>query len=120
MTMLERKQSMGDGIASESAEIVPPAPHLDVDVGAWALPIDLGELERLAIGEALRRVGGNRTHAARLLGISLRTLRNKLRTWRQSEGLPTGEEADAGVGSCQERDTRMAQSSQRTTEEQAA
>jgi two-component system response regulator FlrC len=45
----------------------------------------LEELERLAIGEALRRVGGNRTHAARLLGISLRTLRNKLRAYRESQ-----------------------------------
>jgi transcriptional regulator with GAF, ATPase, and Fis domain len=50
------------------------------------LPLDLGALERLAIGEALRRVNGNRTHAARLLGIGLRTLRNKLRAWRQQEG----------------------------------
>ena len=33
--------------------------------------------------EALRRVRGNRTHAARLLGISLRTLRNKLREYRE-------------------------------------
>ncbi|HET9599372.1 MAG TPA: sigma-54 dependent transcriptional regulator [Anaeromyxobacteraceae bacterium] len=48
------------------------------------LPLDLAALERLAIEEALRRVGGNRTHAARLLGIGLRTLRNKLRTWRLS------------------------------------
>jgi two-component system response regulator FlrC len=47
------------------------------------LPIDLGQLERLAIDEALRRVNGNRTHAARLLGISLRTLRNKLRAQRE-------------------------------------
>ncbi len=42
------------------------------------LPIDLDSLERLAIAEALRRVNGNRTHAARLLGIGLRTLRAKL------------------------------------------
>jgi hypothetical protein len=42
-------------------------------------PLALAELERMAILEALRRVHGNRTHAARLLGISLRTLRNKLR-----------------------------------------
>jgi two-component system response regulator FlrC len=48
------------------------------------LPLDLSELERLAIGEALRRVGGNRTHAARLLGIGLRTLRNKLRAFREA------------------------------------
>lgn len=51
---------------------------------APGLPLDLGELERLAIAEALRRVEGNRTHAARLLGIGLRTLRNKLRLYRQA------------------------------------
>ncbi|MBK9518747.1 MAG: sigma-54-dependent Fis family transcriptional regulator [Anaeromyxobacter sp.] len=48
------------------------------------LPIDLGQLEKLAIEEALRRVNGNRTHAARLLGIGLRTLRNKLKAWREA------------------------------------
>jgi two-component system response regulator FlrC len=46
------------------------------------VPIDLASLERLAIQEALRRENGNRTHAARVLGISLRTLRNKLREYR--------------------------------------
>jgi two-component system response regulator FlrC len=51
------------------------------------LTIDLGQLEKLAIEEALRRVHGNRTHAARLLGIGLRTLRNKLKAWREA-GLP--------------------------------
>jgi len=47
-------------------------------------PIHLPTLERLAIAEALRRVKGNRTHAARLLGIGLRTLRNKLRAAREA------------------------------------
>jgi two-component system, response regulator FlrC len=47
------------------------------------LPLALADLERLAIEEALRREKGNRTHAARLLGIGLRTLRNKLRAWRE-------------------------------------
>jgi two-component system response regulator FlrC len=50
------------------------------------LPLDLGQLERLATAEALRRVNGNRTHAARLLGIGLRTLRTKLKLYRE-EGL---------------------------------
>jgi hypothetical protein len=49
------------------------------------LPTDLPTLERLAIGEALRREVGNRTRAARRLGISLRTLRNKLRLYREAE-----------------------------------
>ncbi len=46
-----------------------------------AAPTDafnLDELERLAIQRALTATGGNRTRAAKLLGISERTLRNKL------------------------------------------
>lgn len=58
-----------------------------------SLPLDLNSLERLAIGEALRRTQGNRTHAARILGIGLRTLRNKLRQWRE-EGVPLEESLD--------------------------
>jgi two-component system response regulator FlrC len=58
------------------------------------LPLDLGALERLAIQEALRRVNGNRTHAARLLGIGLRTLRNKLRAWREQEPPLAADAAD--------------------------
>jgi two-component system response regulator FlrC len=55
-------------------------------------PLALAELERMAILEALRRVNGNRTHAARLLGISLRTLRNKLRVLRHTGDLtPDGQ-----------------------------
>jgi len=53
------------------------------------LPLDLGALEKMAIAEALRREGGNRTHAARRLGISVRTLRNKLHLYRQDPGSPT-------------------------------
>jgi DNA-binding NtrC family response regulator len=41
---------------------------------------NLDELERSAIGRALTATGGNRTRAAKLLGISERTLRNKLNT----------------------------------------
>ena len=42
------------------------------------LPFDLEEIERRAIVRALEATGGNRTRAAKLLGISERTLRNKL------------------------------------------
>jgi len=63
---------------------LPPSPSSAATLPS-SLPLDLASLERIAIREALRRVNGNRTHAARLLGIGLRTLRNKLRAWREEE-----------------------------------
>jgi DNA-binding NtrC family response regulator len=44
--------------------------------------IPLEELERQHILSALRHTSGNRTRAAGLLGISIRTLRNKLQEYR--------------------------------------
>ena len=45
---------------------------------------NLDAIERMAIDRALAATGGNRTRAARLLGISERTLRNKLNTPRSA------------------------------------
>jgi DNA-binding NtrC family response regulator len=45
----------------------------------------VGEMERKLIMTTLDQTNGNRTHAAKLLGISLRTLRNKLREYRVEE-----------------------------------
>jgi two-component system response regulator FlrC len=56
--------------------------------------MSLRELEKRMIQLTLNETGGNRTHAARMLGISLRTLRNKLRDYREEEnaGLASGRE----------------------------
>ncbi|MEX2317885.1 MAG: sigma-54 dependent transcriptional regulator [Pirellulales bacterium] len=43
--------------------------------------ISLAELERSAVEQALAHCGGNRTRAAQRLGISVRTLQRKLKTW---------------------------------------
>jgi DNA-binding NtrC family response regulator len=40
--------------------------------------LDVGEAEAVLIQHALAAAGNNRTRAAELLGISVRTLRNKL------------------------------------------
>jgi DNA-binding NtrC family response regulator len=44
------------------------------------------ELEKLAITKALTQCGGNRTHAADRLGISVRTLQRKLRQYELEKG----------------------------------
>ncbi|MDE3129158.1 MAG: response regulator [Gemmatimonadota bacterium] len=51
-------------------------------------PFDLDRLEAETIGRALAATGGNRTHAARLLGMHPRTLRKKLNTPKRPRGKP--------------------------------
>jgi DNA-binding NtrC family response regulator len=60
--------------AAASSEIA--GPQVDQKV------LTIAELERQAILHALKRNSGNRTHTAKMLGISLRTLRNKLAQYR--------------------------------------
>jgi DNA-binding NtrC family response regulator len=45
-------------------------------------PLTVHEMERRLILETLRRTRNNRSHAAKMLGISVRTLRNKLAEYR--------------------------------------
>ena len=54
--------------------------------------ITLDELEKRQILRALEHTGGNRTEAARILAISIRTLRNKIALYRE-QGTPiTGDD----------------------------
>ena len=54
--------------------------------GANLVGRTVAEVERTLIVDTLRHTAGNRTHAAGILGISIRTLRNKLRQYGD-EGL---------------------------------
>ncbi len=56
---------------------------LDSDKGNWIPGKTLNDIERNVILEALQFHRGNRTHTARALGISIRTLRNKLADYRK-------------------------------------
>ncbi len=48
-----------------------------------ARDIPLAEIERIAIMRRLEQTEGNRTQAADLLGISVRTLRNKISEYKK-------------------------------------
>jgi two-component system response regulator AtoC len=48
---------------------------------AYSLPDAVGQFEIARIRDALVRAGGNRAHAARLLGLPRRTLGNKIRVY---------------------------------------
>ena len=43
------------------------------------LPVQISDLERIAVEKTLALTGGNRTRAAELLGIGRRTLQRKLK-----------------------------------------
>jgi len=67
-------------IAASSAVASAPVPN---NGSLW-------EMERELIFRTLARTKDNRTHAAKELGISIRTLRNKLREYRQYEARAVG------------------------------
>jgi len=64
--------------------------HLQLESGLIPTPQEVGtrsEMERRLIFATLERVGGNRNRAAEALGVSVRTIRNRLRQYRQESGL---------------------------------
>lgn len=52
-------------------------------VPCWMLSTRLDEIERQVILENLKRAGGNKTIAAEILGVTTRTLANKLKLYRE-------------------------------------
>jgi len=61
----------GNGLTKSSGKS-----HIDIPPGT-----SLEDLERAAVEQALVQHHGNRTHAAKTLGISVRTLQRKLKAW---------------------------------------
>ncbi len=79
---------------SEAAGLVGDSASPSLTDGAGQV-IRLDELEKHAIRAALRQTQGNRTQAAAALGISIRTMRNKLQEYRVA-GDPIDAGADVG------------------------
>jgi len=85
---MERAVLMGSGerllpehlILDESGPQPPAEVQETVKLSAG---VTLRDMEKKLIFETLEKVNDNRTHAARMLGISIRTLRNKLKQYRE-------------------------------------
>jgi DNA-binding NtrC family response regulator len=80
----------GAEIDGDAVELAPGGPAAAPGAAGNAAPISqlvgrtMDEVERDLIIETLGHTLGNRTHAATILGISIRALRNKLRDYAQS------------------------------------
>lgn len=75
-----------------------PEPRTSTQASIWEL-VTLAEAERKLILQALNRFGGNRTRAARVLGISLRTIRNKIREMKAAGIQVPGPDDELASGS---------------------
>ncbi len=82
---LPQQNTGGAGSQTEGLNL-PLAIHpAAAETGIGGIPLE--QLERRAILETLRQTSGNQTRAAKVLGISDRTLREKIRRYRKEECL---------------------------------
>ena len=82
--------------AVESNVLAPeaPAPSLAPnEVVPLLIGSTVGEIERELVLQTLARCDGNRTRASRVLGVSVRTLRNKIRQY-SAEGIDVPAHSD--------------------------
>ncbi len=83
-TAAQEQAAPADGIAVTGSVSAPQSAPAGEDDGLFSAGvIPLHEMERLMIMRGLEQTSGNRTQAADLLGISVRTLRNKLNEYRE-------------------------------------
>lgn len=82
--------SVRDCVGGPVIDAAGPAPSHHSLAANEIVPLLIGatveEIERELVLQTLGRCDGNRTRAARMLGVSVRTLRNKIRLYAAQEG----------------------------------
>jgi len=70
------------------SSVSPSVPQQEVSAAVdMEAGMTIRDMERVLIEQTLKHVQGNRTEAAKLLGISIRTLRNKLNDYKSGTPL---------------------------------
>jgi len=81
--IIERAMILSDGPQIDVSAILPGIESQPLTSQALTPGCTISEMEKSLIVSTLDSVSGNRTKAAQLLGISIRTLRNKLNEYKQ-------------------------------------
>ncbi|MBU6464505.1 MAG: helix-turn-helix domain-containing protein [Bradyrhizobium sp.] len=85
-----------ESVVFTSAVFSPPRPASSLtpdQIVPLLIGSTVGEIERELVLQTLARCEGNRTRAARVLGVSIRTLRNKIRLY-SADGIDVPAPAD--------------------------
>ena len=80
--VVQRAVLVAQGMNVSAADLGLQAPVQAAEVAPRAELLSLEELERRQILRVLEHTRGNRTEAARIMGVTSRTLSNKFRLWR--------------------------------------
>ncbi len=99
--LLARGSTIGPEAIVLAPGAPPPARQPAAPAAATLVGRTIAEVERDLILDTLRHTLGNRTHAAAILGISIRTLRNKLKQFVE-EGLPVPPPANEAAAQAEE------------------
>jgi DNA-binding NtrC family response regulator len=78
---------MMSSITTHDAALGKTAKALETQV-SFEQGLTLADIEKAVILETLKRQNFNRTRAARVLGIGIRTLQRKLKQYRSELGIP--------------------------------
>ena len=78
----------GDLLLKEHLILEEPASET-IETSPFSVGMTVRDMEKTLIFNTLESVNDNRTHAAKMLGISIRTLRNKLNEYREEMEMPT-------------------------------
>ena len=89
--VIQRGVLIGSGDVLLKEHLILEEPVCEViEKAPFSVGMTVREMEKTLIFNTLESVNDNRTHAAKMLGISIRTLRNKLNEYREEMGVTEG------------------------------